>query len=101
MRITYKVSAQELIDAGAKVTQVRQGYRKADNFAEEVDTGAQVRYRSTGSFFNNYFYDLPAKLADGTEVTAATSNIGAAIVVWGGSVQDSYVQVTLVPEETD
>lgn len=114
MKITYKVTAQELINAGASVTQVRQGYRKVDNFVEETvavqmanlpdsetatpvanTIDAVVRYKSGGSFLDNYYYVLPAKTADGKEVTASIANITAAVLVWGGSVQDSYVQVTI------
>lgn len=115
MKLTFKVTAQELIDAGASVTQVRQGYRKDDNFVEETvalqianlpdsQTGTTVantidaltRYKSTGSFRDSYFYTLPAiNSTDGSEILNPVANITAAAIVWGGSVKDSYVLVTL------
>lgn len=101
MKIAFKVSAQELLDKGAPLTAIRQSYRPYDVYtekavSEEVIDGvrdAKIIYESSGSARDNHFYYLPAKDADGNDVTAVAAN-AVKTVVWGGSIKDSYVKVT-------
>lgn len=103
MTIAFKVSAQELLNAGAPLTAIRQSYRPHDVYAEKVKeakvlegsnvTDAQVYYEASGSARDNFFYTLPAKTSSGAAVTAVAAN-DTKTVVWGGSIKDSYVLVT-------
>ena len=110
MKLAFKVSAQELLNAGAPLTAIRQSYRAHDVYTEEVvaTTGelpaetnganttvadAKIRYKATGSARDNFFYYLPAKNSSGADVTAVASN-DTKKVIWGGSIKDSYVLVT-------
>ena len=110
MTLAFKVSAQELLDAGAPLTAIRQSYRPHDAYAEQVvattgsypaadgsgnatATDAKVVYKSVGSARDNHFYYLAAKDADGNAVTEVSED-STLEVVWGGSIKDSYVKVT-------
>lgn len=103
MTIAFKVSAQELLNAGAPLTAIRQSYRPHDAYTEKVaekkviegsnTTDAQIFYEASGSARDNFFYTLPAKNSSGADITAVASN-DSKTVVWGGSIKDSYVLVT-------
>jgi hypothetical protein len=105
MTIAFKVSAQELLNAGAPLTAIRQSYRPHDAYSEKVaekkvlegyaTTDAQVYYEAIGSARDNFFYTLPAKGANGAAVASISSD-ATKEVVWGGSIKDSYVLVTEV-----
>jgi hypothetical protein len=100
MKIYVQVSAQDLLEAGAPLTAIRQSYRTYDKYEEKVVahtpvtgvTDAKVIYESTGTSRENTHYFLPAKTAAGAEATAVTTLTGAT-VVWGGSIKDSYVKL--------
>lgn len=86
------VSAQELLEAGATKSAVRQYYRKNDVYTEvQGEELCDVTYHAEGSARENHFYFLPAK-KNATEDAASIGSVTK--VVWGGSIKDSYVLVT-------
>ena len=86
------VSAEDLINAGAPKTAVRQYYRKNDVYTEvHGEELCDVTYKAEGSARENHFYFLPAKTAAGADATAIEN---VTEVVWNGSIKDSYVEVT-------
>lgn len=100
MKLAFKVTAQELLTAGAPLTAIRQSYRPHDVYTEKVvahtpvegATDAKVVYEATGSARDNFYYTLPAKNEAGAEVEVVASG-ATKKVVWGGSIKDSYVLV--------
>lgn len=102
MKLCYLVSAQELLDAGAPLSAIRQSYRSIDGFAEKViavtpvegATDAKVVYTADKSARENTYYTLPAKVLKGETLVDATETGSEAKVVYGGSIKDSYVLIT-------
>jgi hypothetical protein len=100
MKLAFKVSAQELLEAGAPLTAIRQSYRPHDHYTEVTKTktvagatDAYIAYEATGSARDNFYYVLPAKDSAGEEVVAVAPS-DTKTVVWKGSIKDSYVLVT-------
>lgn len=86
------VTAQELLDAGATKSAVRQYYRKNDVYTEvKGDEPCDVTYQAEGSARENHMYFLPAK-KNATDYATKINTVTK--VVWGGSLKDSYVLVT-------
>jgi hypothetical protein len=87
------VSAQDLLDAGAPKSAVRQYYRKNDVYEEnKSETSCDVTYTAEGYARDNHLYFLPVKTSTGAEATKIES---VTKVVWKGSIKDSYVEVTI------
>lgn len=100
MKLAFKVTAQELLTAGAPLTAIRQSYRPHDVYAEVVKTkttgdatDAYIAYEAEDSARDHFYYTLPAKNAAGNEVEVVASS-ATKKVVWGGSIKDSYVLVS-------
>lgn len=101
MKLCFKVSAQELLDAGAPLNVIRQSYRQIDGFAEQVVTtepiagtkDAKVVYTADKSARENTFYYVPAKKLSGGVLVEATETGDSAKLVYGGSIKDSYVLI--------
>jgi hypothetical protein len=87
------VSAQELLEAGATKSAIRQYYRKNDVYTEvRGEELCDVTYQANeGPARANHMYFLPAKVSATQD---ATTIIGITKVVWGGSIKDSYVLVS-------
>lgn len=109
MTIYFQVTATELLAAGAPLTAIRQSYRKYAGFTEKVvatkathplETGsgtaeavdAKVVYESTGTSKDGTVYFVPA-MSKGKPVEAVGAE-DTKTLVWGGSIKDSYVEVT-------
>ena len=87
------VTAEDLLNAGAPKSAVRQYYRKNDVYTEDQgDCHCDVVYKAEGSARENHFYFLPAKTSAGVD---AAKILTVTRVVWGGSIKDSYVEVTV------
>lgn len=87
------VTAEDLLNAGAPKTAVRQSYRKNDVYTEvQGEELCDVTYKAEGSARKNHLYFLPAKTSVGADATAIKT---VTKVVWGGSIKDSYVEVTV------
>jgi phage/plasmid primase-like uncharacterized protein len=109
MKLAFKVTAQELLNAGAPLTAIRQSYRSHDVYDEQVIakkgsyltedgeqttvTDAKVIYKAVGSARDNFYYTLPAKDSAGEEVEFVEED-ATKKVIWGGSIKDSYVLVS-------
>lgn len=106
MKLCYKVSAQDLLDAGAPLNVIRQSYRKIDAFAEEIIStepiantkDAKVVYTADKSARENTYYYVPAKKLDNGILVDATETGDTAKLVYGGSIKDSYVLITTAPK---
>ena len=86
------VTAADLLNAGAPKTAVRQSYRKNGVYTEvQGEELCDVTYQAQGSARENHLYFLPAKTAAGVDAAAIKT---VTKVVWGGSIKDSYVEVT-------
>ena len=101
MKLCYIVSAQELINAGAPLSVIRQSYRACGGFKENVVevqpiTGVKdgkIVYACNGSSKDNTFYTVPAKkLSDGALIDA-TATGSTATLVYKNSIKDSYVLI--------
>lgn len=109
MKLCFKVSAQELLDAGAPLNVIRQSYRDIDHFAEKIVTvepisgvqDAKVVYTADKSARENTFYTIPAKTLENGFLVDATATGDSAKLVYGGSIKDSYVLVTKTVTETN
>lgn len=88
------VTAEDLLNAGAPKTAVRQYYRKNDVYVEDKDAEhpCDVTYTAEGSARRNHLYFLPAKTSASVD---AAKILTVTRVVWGGSIKDSYVEVTV------
>lgn len=107
MQIYIRVTAQDLLDAGAPLNVIRQSYRKQAGFEEKVKTeslvegvtDAKIVYEATSTSREQTYYYLPAKTDAKTVATAVASGSDLK-VVYGGSIKDSYVLVT-APKQTN
>lgn len=105
MTLCYKVSAQELLDAGAPLNVIRQSYRQIDGFAEKVVTtepvagtkDAKVVYTADKSARENTYYYVPAKKLENGVLVDAVKTSDTAKLVYGGSIKDSYVLIETTP----
>lgn len=105
MKLYFKVTAQDLLDAGAPLNVIRQSYRQIDGFAEKVITtepitgtkDAKVVYTADKSARENTYYYVPAKKLDNGVLVDATKTSDTAKLVYGGSIKDSYVLIETTP----
>ena len=91
-KLAVFVTAEELIEAGAPKSAVRQSFRKNDAYVEVAGEAPQdTAYEAVGSAMQNHIYAIPAKKS---ATVFATKIVSVTKIVWGGSLKDSYALVT-------